>query len=188
MAFAYVLGILGRTPLWIWLFFAFVLLRGLGATRPRVGSLRGVFVVPGLFMAWGALCLAMRLFAGEPALAAWSCAVAVAALLGILSGPRSLAVDRRQGLVGRPGSWLPLARYVAIFGAHYALGVAAVLSPERRESLELWEIAVSGVSFGYFAGWTARFVRSYRQAPDATLCRPGTARTGRARALGNGAA
>jgi hypothetical protein len=88
--------------------------------------------------------------------------------LGLLGG-MTLTVDRPRQLVLLRGSIMPLVRLMLIFGAHYALQVAAALHPDERTTLLIWDIYVSGASTGYFIGWSARFLQSYRKAPQADL-------------------
>jgi len=38
-----------------------------------------------------------------------------------------------------------------------------------RGQLVAWDMAVSGIAFGYFLGWTARFLLSWRRAADLRL-------------------
>jgi hypothetical protein len=80
-----------------------------------------------------------------------------------------LAADRSEGRVHLLGSWLPLARGMTIFVAKYALGAAIAMHPEARAQLMIWDMAVSGATFGYFVGWTIRFMLSYRRAGSIAL-------------------
>jgi hypothetical protein len=80
-----------------------------------------------------------------------------------------MLVDRPRQLVRLRGSVLPLVRILVIFGAHYALQVAAALHPDNRATFMAWDIYVSGASAGYFFGWSIRFLRAYRTAPQVDL-------------------
>ena len=87
----------------------------------------------------------------------WSIAAVIG--VGIAWGTTHLDrihIDRARGRVSLPGSVLPLIRNLLIFATKYVLTAAAVILPASRANLALWDIAVSGLSAGYFLGWLAR--------------------------------
>lgn len=163
-------AILVNTPWWVFLLFALLVWLGGQALRPRTLSLRRVFITPGIFILWGVVALAGRVAGAPLLLADWLVLAAIGGALAVatvrLGG---LGVDRRQGLVHFPGSVLPLLRNVAIFAAKYALAVALTFHPASRVGLSVADVAVSGLSAGYFLGWVARFVLAWRRAPDSDL-------------------
>ena len=158
------LAILQHTPPWVWGLLALLVGLGIVATRTRRIALRRALVTPLVFMAWGVSSVAQ--LAGPVGLAAWLAAGALGVMIGLATTRLdTLPVDRARGLVTLPGSWLPLARNLAIFLARYGLAVAAALAPAARDRLVLWDLAVSGLSAGYFLGWLGVLVRHYRRAP-----------------------
>ena len=84
------------------------------------------------------------------------------ALAWPMSRVTALRIDAARGLVAMPGSVVPLVRNLAIFLVKYCLGVAAVLAPAWHGQLAYWDIAVSGLSAGYFMGFLLRFAIKYR--------------------------
>jgi hypothetical protein len=166
-----VLATLHGTPWWVWALLALLILLGLQAARPRRLKLRRALITPLVFVGWGVSFLAAH--ATPSALAAWLGAAALGSALGwattALDDVRS---DPARGLVELPGSWLPLARNLAIFGVRYALAVASVWLPAWRTELMLCELAVSGLMAGYFLNWATVLVRRYRDAPAAALLVP----------------
>jgi len=161
--------IIAGTPLWVFALFAYVILQGYRRLSPQVSTIRRVAVIPALFILWGLYGLSSRPIGLEAVAAAWLPTAALGTMLGMLTSPRSLQVDRSRGLVWQPGSVLPLVRLTLIFGAHYALNIAMAMRPELRHTLILCDIGVSGISAGYFLGWLAAFLRTTRQAPEADL-------------------
>jgi|SRR5579871_434025 len=164
MSIGLVLTVLQNTPWWVWVLLATLTLLGLQARRPRRLRVVRALVTPGVFMAWGLTSLAAR---GTPGvIATWLAAAALGAGLGLavtrLDGVRA---DRALGLVELPGSWVPLVRNLAIFAVRYGLAVAAALAPAVRDQLMFCDLAMSGLSAGYFLGWLAVFVRRYRRTP-----------------------
>ncbi|HUA56971.1 MAG TPA: DUF6622 family protein [Candidatus Sulfotelmatobacter sp.] len=159
---AVILAILQHTPWWVWLLLGALTALGLQASRPRRIRVVRALATPLVFVGWGLVSLAAHLTLGV--LAAWLVAAAVGSALGLttthLDGMRA---DSAQGLVALPGSWLPLARNLAIFAARYVLAVAAARMPAAHDQLVLWDLAVSGLSAGYFIGWLTVFIRRYRR-------------------------
>ena len=163
-------AILRGTPVWVFALAGYLAWMGIVRLRPRVTGVRRIGILPVVFVGWGLFGLFRHDGAFAAALADWACGAAGGLLAGY--GPRQrLVVDRLRGLVLQPGSALPLVRNLALFGAHYALQVAAAIQPSVREGLMRWDIAVSGLGAGYFIGWAFRFARTYRAAPETSLDR-----------------
>jgi hypothetical protein len=74
-------------------------------------------------------------------------------------------LNRALNLVHFEGGPFPLVRNLAIFGLRYGLAVAAARSQGDDPGLAVVATAVSGLSAGYFLGWTAMFWRSLSRAP-----------------------
>jgi hypothetical protein len=161
--------IIADTPLWVFAIFAYVILQGYRRLSPQVMTIRRVIVIPLLFVLWGLYGLSFRPLGLEAVAAAWLPTAMLGTVLGTVTSPRALRVDRVRGLVWQPGSVLPLVRLILIFGGHYALNIAMAMRPDLRPTLSLCDIAVSGMSAGYFLGWLAAFQRKTSQAPEADL-------------------
>lgn len=160
--------ILRGTPMWVFALFAYLVWMGIKRLQPGVRNVRSIWVTPAIFIAWGVFGLLQRNGPFAQTVIDW---LVGGALGGIFGGaPRQrLLVDRIRRRVLQPGSVIPLARNLLIFGGHYLLNVAAVVRPGLRDVLMNWDIVVSGVSAGYFIGWALRFLQSYRAAPQTDL-------------------
>jgi hypothetical protein len=162
------LTILAGTPWWVFLLLALLIGLGVQALRPRRVGLRRVFITPGLFIGWGLVALAATAQAMPLVLPAWAAAAAIGGALALATTRLSpLRIDRDRGQIELPGSAAPLARNMIIFLAKYGLAVAMATHPAAAQ-LHLWDMAVSGMGAGYFAGWTFRFLARYRQDAVAT--------------------
>jgi hypothetical protein len=163
------IAILLHTPWWVFALFALLLALGIQALRPRVIPVWRLLVTPGLFIAWGIVSLLLRLTLSAPfILFDWALAAVVGAVLAWTTiRPDETRIEPSG--VAVPGSVLPLARNMLIFFAKYALTVAAVLAPAQQAQLALWDIAISGISAGFFLGWLARLGLANRRAPRADL-------------------
>lgn len=158
------------TPWWVFVVFAVLVWLGVQALRPRVLALPRVFLTPAVFIGWGVVNLVVAANAAPFVLLDWLLtAVAGAALALATTGIDGMRVDRDHGLVHLPASWLPLLRILLIFAAKYAIAAIGTVRPELHGALLPWDIAVSGLSAGYFLGWTTRFVRRYRRVADVDL-------------------
>jgi hypothetical protein len=162
-------AILARTPPWVWLVFALLLALGIQALRERRVALMRVFLTPAVFITWGLASLALTALSLPVAPLAWALAAAAGGALALatsrLDGLRA-APERRVEL---PGSIIPLFRNMLIFAAKYGLAVALAIHPESRARLQIWDMAVSGASAGYFIGWAWRFRLAYRRSAEAAL-------------------
>jgi hypothetical protein len=159
-------GMVTHTPLWVFAVFALLVYLGLQATRPRTLGLRRILIVPAIFIAWGIVSLVSAHAVSTLLIGDWIVAAALGAgLASAMVRFPALRADRGRRKVHLPGSALPLIRNLAIFGAKYGLAVAAAMTPAARDHLALWDIAVSGLSAGYFLGWLGRFAAAYRHAP-----------------------
>ena len=154
-------AIISHTPLWVWALLALLLWLGIASRKPRALPLWRLLVVPALFVSWGGLSLALRAQT-EPSLAlAWLVTAALGAALAPLAwGFEAPAPDRARNLVQVRGSAWPLVRNLVLFAAKYALTAAMAVAPQPW--LALADIAVSGLSAGYFLGWGFLLARAYR--------------------------
>lgn len=157
-------GILGFTPIWVWAVLILLVWLGLVSARPRTIGIPRLLVTPIVFIAWGLVSLASSKAALGPAVTAWLLAAACGGSLGLAERLDRLRFERRDALVQVPGSWFPMVRNLAIFVAKYAIAVAMAVKPGWRDSLPLWDAAVSGASAGYFMVWLLRLALAYRRA------------------------
>jgi hypothetical protein len=161
------LVILQHTPPWVFGVFALLVVLGMQALRPRTVPIWRMTAIPLVFSAWGLITLASRSIESPVLFVAW----VIAGAAGLLLAWRTvrldrLAIDRHRGLVSIPGSRVPLARNLAIFGVKYVFTAAIAISPGHRASLLLCNFTVSGLMAGYFMGWLVRFAMKYRMAVE----------------------
>jgi hypothetical protein len=170
-------GVARDTPWWVYLVFALLVVLGTRALRPRVLSLYQISLTPAIFVLWGA-----AHFFGRPVspllLGIWLPAAAFGAVLGFTTTRiDGLRADRNRMLVHMPKSWKPLARNMLVFSCRYGLAVGSALHPADAANLILSDAGVAGASAGYFAGWLAKFILTYRTAPSFDLPAAGVPQT-----------
>ena len=155
----YVVQILAHTPSYVFVLLACLVWQGVQSLRTRRLPIWRMLIVPVLFEVTGLLLLVLRPSGDIMPVAAWLVGLVVFAPLGLLTGPRLLAVERTS--VIRAGSPVSLARILLVFGAQYGIAVALFRHPEAQASLTVAGHAVSGTSVGYFIGWMIAFRRRY---------------------------
>jgi hypothetical protein len=158
---------LAHTSPYVFVLFTYLLWQGVLALHTRRQSVWRMLVVPGLFIATALLLLVLRPSDGILPMIGLLFGLVAFVPLGLLTGPRLLAVDRTSGRVTRAGSPVSLVRNLLIFAAQYGIAVALFRHPEAETSLAAAGYVVSGASIGYFIGWTIAFRRRYRAAPTA---------------------
>lgn len=162
------LEIARHIPIWVYLLLGYLIFVGVQALRPRIRSLWRMLIVPGVFIVWGLVGLVQRSAVVPTAFVHWGGGAAIGLVLGALL-PVPMLVDRVAARVRMPGSAVPLLRNVGLFVAHFALNVAAGIHADARVQMMGYDLLVSGLGFGYFAGWLWRFVATYRTAAQTDL-------------------
>jgi hypothetical protein len=160
-------GIVTHTPIWVFALLAYLVWQGYQSLRPRTQPLWRMLIVPLVFFLMGLSRLVLARNGGWEPLLAWFVAALLFASLALYRGARLLAVDRKNGLVTRPGSPIPLIRNATVFLLQYAIAVAAALHLDGHIAAAMIGRAISGATAGYFAGWTVSLLRSYRNADTA---------------------
>jgi hypothetical protein len=156
---------LSNVPWWVFPLLALLVWRGWQASKSRTMPLGAIFIGPAIFIGWGVVNLVTRALVVPSLAAVWFATAALGALLAFTTVRPAVQADRTKGLVRLPGSWWPLARYLAIFCAKFVLAAWSAIAPAMRPELAYWDVGVSGLSAGYFIGWLACVLRDYRSAP-----------------------
>jgi hypothetical protein len=162
----FLLAVLQHTPVWVWPLLAALLSLGIRQAAPRTVTLRRATVLPLAMLAlslWGVV----SVFESGPALAAWAFGGLAAAGWGVRTGsPRGVRWSAAEQVFRMPGSWVPLALILAIFGAKFGVGVSLALHPDWRgaSGFALGASLAYGVISGLFAGRAITLWRLTRQA------------------------
>jgi hypothetical protein len=153
---------LTHTPLFVWAILAFLVVRGVLATREREANLRKLFIIPAVMLALALQDIAMRFGLMGPALAAWGAGMLATALPIWFLGRTRIVAGATPGSLRLRGSWAPLCVMLAVFAIKYTAIVATVLHPQLRQDA-LFAAALcgaSGLSNGYFLGSLARELKA----------------------------
>jgi hypothetical protein len=163
MDFAF--AIVTHTPWWVFALLAYLIWMGVKGLQPRTLPLARVFITPVVFIVWGVLGAAGRHLPPSLNAAAWIGGAVLGAIPGVLTSPRRVELNRAAHLVHIEGSAFPLIRNLTIFCLRYGLGVAAAVSHGDDSGLAVVATTVSGLSAGYFLGWSATIWRTLSRAP-----------------------
>ena len=156
--------ILANTPIWVFVLLAYLVWQGIQSLQPRTQPLWRSLIVPVVFFLMGVSRLVLSRNNGWEPLLAWFVAALLFASLALYRGPRLLAIDRKNRLVTRPGSPIPLLRNITVFLLQYAIAVMAAMHLDAHIAGAVIGRAISGATAGYFAGRTVSLLRSYRNA------------------------
>jgi hypothetical protein len=156
-------GILIHTPIRVFALLAYLVWQGSRSLQPRTQPLWRMLIVPVMFFLMGLSRLVLARNNGWELLLAWFVAALLFASLALYRGSGRLAIDRKNGLVTRPGSPMPLLRNVTVFLLQYAIAVAAAMHLDGHIAAAVIGRAISGAT-GYFAGRTVSLLRSYWNA------------------------
>lgn len=166
--------ILIHTPAYVWAILAFLVYRGVVASRSRVVRYRNVFIVPGIMLALGMHSVASGFGMGSAAGAVWLTGVPAGAALAwawtagtVANHATTHAVDRAAGTVWQRGSWVPLALMMAVFCCKYVVGASLAIQPALRGDprFAMPACLVFGLFNGIFIGRLLRTVAAWHNAP-----------------------
>jgi len=161
----FAVALVTHTPWWVFAILAYLIWMGVKGFQPRTLPLARVFVTPAVFIVWGVLGAAGRHLPPGLNAAAWIGGALLGVIPGALTSPRRIELNRSLNLVHVEGGPFPLVRNLTIFCLRYGLAVAMARSSGDDPGLAVIATAVSGLSAGYFLGWTAMFWRTLTRAP-----------------------
>lgn len=125
--------IVTHTPVYVWAILAFLVARGMIASRDRDVAVRKLWIIPAVMLALSLQDIAAKFGTGMLPLAAWAAGAAAATLLVLRSGRVRVAPGGRPGSVRVAGSWAPMALMMAVFCTKYAASVAVAVLPHVRQ-------------------------------------------------------
>lgn len=162
-------GFLTGTPLWVYLLFIYLMLRGIRARKPGEVTLRKLAIVPLIFTIMG-LVEMQRLYGFRlESVSLWLLSL----IAGMAIGARfvklqTLTVDRRRGIISRPADLTVLPVMLVAFVSKYAFGILQATDSglAARPWVMVSEIITYGLFAGIFVGKFSRYIQAYRAAPE----------------------
>ena len=126
--------ILVHTPVWVWMILAFLIYRGLLASRDREVSRLQMCIVPALFL-WLSLDGIARSFGSQNGAAvAWLVGLTTGIAIAWLSfDPQRMTLLPDGKTVFIRSSWKPMLLMLTIFLTKYATGILLAMQPTRAQ-------------------------------------------------------
>lgn len=166
---------LTHTPWWVYALFAFLVVRGVQARRPRVVAVVQLAIWPTLMTLWSSSSLWLHVPSSSTTVMSWALALGLGAGLGHLSvRHRQVRADHQTRRLALPGDTSLLPLVLAIFCLKYAFGYLTARHPELWQDpvFHYTDLIVSGVIAGIFLGKCLGYMARYRAAPSESLVTP----------------
>jgi len=159
--------IISHTPTYVWALLAFLVYRGVLASRDREVALRKLAIIPLVMLGLSLSSLSARGVLGSAVWALWLGGMLASAALVFNVSKHAVLVNRSAGAVLQRGSWMPLALMLAIFATRYAVAVATGMQPALAHSLPFATgvTLLFGVFNGIFLGRLARQALAWVRSP-----------------------
>lgn len=163
--------ILRDTPWWVYVILASVLMLGIRGLKPRVVSLKRLFILPFIFTAWSVYTLVKSLSSFQD-VSIWTLCL----LLGVWYGRRllhkfTIQADKKKGLITVEGGPLTLILALCIFITKYFFGFLYIAHPAAMKNVFIFtaDLLTSGFITGLFFGKALYYLRKYKRAPHTNL-------------------
>lgn len=164
--------LISHTPTYVWALLAFLIYRGVLASRDREMTLTRLVIIPLVMLGLTLSGLNSQGPLGAGAWAVWmlgmlAAAAVAAGALGRSADAAHIVVNRSAGTLVQRGSWAPLALMLAIFAVKYAVAVIGAVQPAllHHVGFAAAVTALFGVFNGIFLGRLARYVQAWLRQP-----------------------
>lgn len=156
-----------HTPTYVWAILAFLVYRGVLASRAREVTLRKLCIIPLVMLALSLSGVHGSFGFDGVTPYAWAVgALAGGFLAWSMTNPRKLTAHPERGSMQLAGSWLPLILMMCIFCMKYAVAVSLAIHPAYAHAtgFVLAVCLLYGVFSGIFLGGLLRTLAVYRTA------------------------
>lgn len=143
-----------RTPLFVWVILALLIIRGINASRDNVLSVRRMLIFPAVFVVWGLETVVKEFTYQWEALLSYVVLAALGAAAGFVLYSRFRSFYQKDGAVWRTGTNVTMVIMMVNFMAKYVLNVAMAINPGFYTSLDfnIFYSMTSGLSLGLSVG------------------------------------
>ncbi len=158
-----------KAPVWVWPLFLVLIALGLRQARSRTVPPLPVIIISSAMLCLSGYGVASAFLGSAWALLAWASVLVMTLLICQKMGyPQGWQFDTPTQRMHIPGSWLPLALFLAIFLIKFAVGVTLAIRPELARQLQfaLPVCALYGLLSGIFAARAWHALRLSRQSPS----------------------
>ncbi|HEY2451847.1 MAG TPA: hypothetical protein VGI71_04340 [Scandinavium sp.] len=162
--FEFIGHMLVATPVWVYVLFVFILIRGIKARQPATVTLERLAIIPLIFLGWDLYDLIMYRHLSIGTVALWIGALVVGAGLGLwLIKPDRVSRGTLSRTVNRQADYSALPLMMAAFIIKYAFGVMSAISPQtlQQPGMRVVTVVVGGLFAGSFIGKFIRYLQAY---------------------------
>lgn len=124
-----------HTPIFVWGILAFLVYRGVLASRDREMSTGRMLIIPAVMLALSLQSISTQFGVASVAMLAWASTAGLVTLLCRALGAGRASPGTLPGTVRLRGSWAPLALMMTIFVIKYVLAVVLALHPAMAARL-----------------------------------------------------
>ncbi len=157
-----------HTPLWVYILFIYLIIKGISASKPQVTPLKVLFYMPIIFLVLSIETLVTLPNLNLTNVINWFLGLIIGGVLGWLQISRAkIKVDKKKKLVHSGGSWTVLIIILIIFVTKYYFNYTLALNPEViNNTLFIFSmLTVSGICSGAFIGRLAKYLHYFKTGP-----------------------
>jgi len=143
--------IIKGTPLWVWVLFAYVLIKGFRASKTRTVPIYQLPIMPLIFTLWSFFSVYGKYGLSAIAIMVWMISCALGLVLGFyISKKQTVTINREKNVVTLPGSFIPLILAISFFAVKYFIGVTYALDPSFKTNVFFYgaDMIMSGMVSG----------------------------------------
>jgi hypothetical protein len=157
--------ILAKTPVYVWAILAFLIYRGVLASRDRDITVARMLVIPLLMLVLALQSIAVQFGVASVAMLAWIAAMGAVVLQRWIFGRAGVVPAAAANTVRIRGSWAPLAMMMTVFMIKYVLAVTLAIQPQMAGDVVFAATVCGllGLCNGYFLGQLARDIAASRR-------------------------
>ncbi|MDX7899255.1 DUF6622 family protein [Aeromonas media] len=169
----YFVNVIVGTPIWVWIVFVFLIIKGVRALNDREMEIKNLFIMPLFFLLWGGLSVVHDLAFSLWGLAAMLVGLVIGCGCGWCfwrRGPQLKSKEGSNSIIWPGTSWV--IKFVMIaFVIKYVLSFSLNIDPDLRDSLYFNLIfgLLSGLISGVLWGRTLNLYFTFSQTKQHVL-------------------
>ncbi|SNY58625.1 DUF6622 family protein [Enterobacter sp. CC120223-11] len=160
----FIVHMLTDTPIWVYVLFVFLLLRGLKARQPATVTLERLAIIPLIFLTWDLYDLVVYRHLTPGIVALWIAGLLAGAALGFwLIRPERVSRATQPRAINRQADYSALPLMMTAFAIKYVFGVLTAVSPQTMQQplVSATAVIAGGIFAGSFLGKFTRYLQCY---------------------------
>lgn len=152
------------TPVWVYVLFVFLFIRGIKARKPATVALERLAIIPLIFLIWDLYDLVIYRHLTPVIVLLWLGVLVIGAFAGYwLIKPERISRAEGPRMLHRQADYSALPLMMTAFAIKYVFGVLSAVSPATMQNpkISAAAVVVGGVFAGSFIGKFTRYARCY---------------------------